>query len=135
MELKEFKTGAVRIAAEAGVPRGPRDPVGNPADDDQGPPRDFSRGKTITISVGTPLHPTGDDPAAETAELHRVMSSMLDEAIRAYPAAEQPAGLLVAAAAGTAARAPTLAEAAAAGRSREGRAGGADEPARDTGKS
>ena len=55
-------------------------------------PRDFSRGKTITISVGTPLHPTGDDPAAETAELHRVMSSMLDEAIRAYPAAEQPAG-------------------------------------------
>ena len=37
-------------------------------------PRDFSRGKTITISVGTPLHPTGDDPAAETAELHRVMS-------------------------------------------------------------
>ena len=55
-------------------------------------PRDFSRGKTISISVGTPMHPTGDDPAAETAELHRVMSSMLDEAIRAYPSAEQPPG-------------------------------------------
>ena len=38
LELKEFKTGAVRIAAEAGVPVGPGDPVGNPADDDQGPP-------------------------------------------------------------------------------------------------
>jgi hypothetical protein len=38
------------------------------------------------------MHPTGADPAAETAELFGVMSSMLDEAIRAYPAAEQPAG-------------------------------------------
>ena len=38
MELKEFKTGAVRIAAEAGVPAGARGPVGHPADDDQGPP-------------------------------------------------------------------------------------------------
>jgi len=55
-------------------------------------PRDLSRGKTITITVGTPLHPTGDDPAAETAELRRVMSSMLDEAIRSYPALEQPPG-------------------------------------------
>ena len=33
-------------------------------------PRDFSRGKTIAIRVGEPLHPTGDDPVAETAELH-----------------------------------------------------------------
>ena len=55
-------------------------------------PRDFSRGKPITISVGTPLHPVGDDPVAETAELHRVMSAMLDEAIRSYPPAEQPPG-------------------------------------------
>ena len=55
-------------------------------------PRDLSRGKTITISVGTPLLPTGADPVAETAELHRVMSSMLDDAIRAYPASEQPEG-------------------------------------------
>jgi hypothetical protein len=55
-------------------------------------PRDFSRNKTIAIHVGAPLHPTGEDPVAETAELHRVMSSMLDEAIRSYPAAEQPPG-------------------------------------------
>ena len=25
-------------------------------------PRDFSRGKTISINVGAPLHPTGDGP-------------------------------------------------------------------------
>ena len=55
-------------------------------------PKDFSRGKTIAINVGAPLHPTGDDPVAETAELHRVMSSMLDETIRTYPADEQPPG-------------------------------------------
>ena len=55
-------------------------------------PRDFSRGKTISINVGAPLHPTGENPVAETAELHRVMSAMLDDAIAAYPAEEQPPG-------------------------------------------
>ncbi len=55
-------------------------------------PTDFSRGKTIAIRVGEPLHPTGEDPVAETAELHAVMTSMLDEVIAAYPADEQPPG-------------------------------------------
>ena len=92
LELKEFKTGAVRIAARVGVPVVPVILWGTQRMMTKDHPRDFSRGKTITISVGTPLHPTGDDPTAETAELHQVMSSMLDEAIRAYPSAEQPAG-------------------------------------------
>jgi len=92
MELKEFKTGTVRIAAEAGAPVVPVILWGTQRMMTKDHPRDFSRGKTITISVGTPMHPTGDDPVAETAELHRVMSSILDEAIRAYPAAEQPPG-------------------------------------------
>jgi 1-acyl-sn-glycerol-3-phosphate acyltransferase len=111
LELKEFKTGAVRIAASAGVPVVPVILWGTQRMMTKDHPRDFSRGKTITISVGTPLHPTGDDPAAETADLHRVMSSMLDEAIGAYPAAEQPEGSwwLPRRYGGTA---PTLAEAA-----------------------
>ena len=90
-------------------------------------PRDFSRGKTITISVGTPLHPTGEDPAAETAELHRVMSAMLDEAIRAYPAAEQPPGSwwLPQRYGGSA---PTLEEAAELDAAEKRRAGGHDGP-------
>jgi 1-acyl-sn-glycerol-3-phosphate acyltransferase len=92
LELKEFKTGAVRIAAAAGVPVVPVIVWGTQRMMTKDHPRDFSRGKTITITVGTPLHPSGEDPAAETAELHRVMSSMLDEAIRTYPAAEQPEG-------------------------------------------
>ncbi len=92
MELKEFKSGAVRIAAEAGVPIVPVILWGTQRMMTKDHPRDFSRGKTISISVGAPLHLTGEDPVAETAELHRVMSAMLEDAIAAYPAAEQPPG-------------------------------------------
>jgi 1-acyl-sn-glycerol-3-phosphate acyltransferase len=92
MELKEFKTGAVRIAAEAGVPVVPVILWGTQRMMTKDHPRDFSRGKTISINVGTPLHPTGADPVGETRELHRVMSAMLEESIATYPAAEQPPG-------------------------------------------
>jgi 1-acyl-sn-glycerol-3-phosphate acyltransferase len=92
MELKEFKTGAVRIAAAAGVPLLPVVLWGTQRMVTKDHPRDFSRGKTIAIRVGEPLHPTGADPAAETAELKAVMGRLLDEAIRAYPADEQPPG-------------------------------------------
>jgi 1-acyl-sn-glycerol-3-phosphate acyltransferase len=92
MELKEFKSGAVRIAAAAGVPLVPVILWGTQRMMTKDHPRDFSRGKTIAIRVGQPLHPTGANPVAETAELHRVMSSMLDETIRTYPADEQPPG-------------------------------------------
>ena len=111
MELKEFKTGAVRIAAAAGVPLVPVILWGTQRMMTKDHPRDFSRGKTIAIRVGAPLHPTGADPVAETAELHAVMSTMLDETIRAYPVAEQPPGSwwLPAAHGGSA---PTLEEAA-----------------------
>lgn len=92
MELKEFKSGAVRIAAAAGVPLVPVILWGTQRMMTKDHERDFSRGKTIAIRVGAPLHPTGEDPVAETAELHRVMSTLLDETIASYPAAEQPAG-------------------------------------------
>lgn len=92
MELKEFKTGAVRIAAEAGVPVVPVILWGTQRMMTKGRPRDFSRGKTISISVGEPMHPTGSDPAAETTELRKRMSTMLRAAVEAYPVAEQPPG-------------------------------------------
>ncbi|MGA8255872.1 MAG: lysophospholipid acyltransferase family protein [Nocardioides sp.] len=91
-ELKEFKTGAVRIAAEAGVPIVPVILWGTHRMMTKGQERDFSRGKTITISCGQPLHPTGADPVAETAELRTSMTGLLDAAIRSYPADEQPPG-------------------------------------------
>ena len=66
MELKEFKTGAVRIAAAAGVPLVPVILWGTQRMMTKDHPRDFSRGKTISIKVGAPMHPTGEDPVAET---------------------------------------------------------------------
>src|SRR5687768_12279206 len=84
MELKEFKTGAVRIAAEAGVPVVPVILWGTQRMLTKDHPRDFARGKTIVIRVGEPLHPTGENPLAETAQLRAVMSTMLDEAIASY---------------------------------------------------
>ncbi len=112
MELKEFKTGAVRIAAEAGVPVVPVILWGTQRMMTKDHPRDFSRGKTIAITVGEPLHPTGASPVAETAELKAAMAALLDRTIRAYPAEEQPPGSwwLPAAYGGSA---PTMDEAAA----------------------
>lgn len=92
MELKEFKTGAVRIAAEAGVPLVPVIMWGTQRMMTKDHPRDFSRGKTIAIKVGEPMHVSGTDPVGETAELHARMSRLLDEVIAEYPAAEQPPG-------------------------------------------
>lgn len=91
-ELKEFKTGAVRIAAEAGVPLVPVILWGTQRMLTKDHPKDFSRGKSIAIRVGEPLHPTGEDPVAETAELKERMARMLDDTIAAYPDAEQPPG-------------------------------------------
>ena len=92
MELKEFKTGAVRIAAEAGVPLVPVILWGTQRIMTKDHDKDFSRGKTIAIRVGEPMHPTGEDPVAETAELRGRMGTMLEEAIAAYPSDEQPPG-------------------------------------------
>ncbi len=92
MELKEFKTGAVRIAAEAGVPLVPVVLWGTQRLKTKDHPRDLARGKTIAIRVGEPLHPTGADPLTETAQLRGAMTDLLDAAIRGYPADEQPPG-------------------------------------------
>ncbi|HYH73557.1 MAG TPA: lysophospholipid acyltransferase family protein, partial [Nocardioides sp.] len=86
MELKEFKTGAVRIAAEAGVPLVPVILWGTQRMMTKDHPRDFSRGKTISLRVGEPLHPTGANPVGDTAELKARMSTMLAEVIDDYPA-------------------------------------------------
>lgn len=91
-ELKEFKTGAVRIAAAAGVPVLPVIMWGTHRLFTKDHPRDLSRGKTIALSVGEPLHPTGENPMAETAELKERMSALLHDTIRNYPASEQPEG-------------------------------------------
>ena len=92
MELKEFKTGAVRIAAEAGVPLVPVILWGTQRMMTKDRPRDFSRGTTIAIHVGEPIDVAGKDPVAATAELKARMGEMLARAVADYPAAEQPPG-------------------------------------------
>lgn len=90
--IKDLKTGAVRIAAEAGVPLVPVVLFGTQRILTKGQKRDFSRGKTVGIEVGEPMHPTGADPVAETAELKSRMEAMLDRLITDYPAEERPPG-------------------------------------------
>jgi 1-acyl-sn-glycerol-3-phosphate acyltransferase len=92
-ELQPLKTGAVRIAATAGVPLIPIVLWGTQRFLTKGKPRDFGRHKTVSIEVGEPMHPTPQDNAnAQTAELQRRMEEMLDRLIRNYPADEQPPG-------------------------------------------
>lgn len=91
-EVKELKSGAVRIAAAAGVPLIPVILWGTQRLVTKSHERSLRGTKTIAIRVGEPMRPTGDDPVAETAELHHRMQALLDETIAGYPAEEQPPG-------------------------------------------
>ncbi|HET8603656.1 MAG TPA: lysophospholipid acyltransferase family protein [Marmoricola sp.] len=91
-EVKEIKSGAVRIAAEAGVPLIPVALWGTQRILTKDHPRDLSRGKTIAIRVGEPMHPTGTDPAAETADLRARLTDLVAGAVQSYPSEEQPPG-------------------------------------------
>ncbi|MFC6154858.1 lysophospholipid acyltransferase family protein [Nocardioides yefusunii] len=92
MELKEIKSGAVRIAQEAGVPIIPVALWGTQMMMTKDRPKDFKRGKRISIIVGEPFVPTGDDANAETERLHGILSGLVDEAVATFPESEQPAG-------------------------------------------
>ena len=91
-ELKEFKTGTTRMAAAAGVPVIPLILWGTQRMMTKDHPRDFSRGKTIAMTVGEPFHPSGATSVEDTAALRAVMIGLLDRTIRDYPADEQPPG-------------------------------------------
>lgn len=89
--LKEFKNGAARMAAHAGVPLVPTVVWGTQRLLTKGRPRNLQRHMAVRVHVGAPLHPApGDDPAAVTAELKARMASLLDAAQAAYP--DVPAG-------------------------------------------
>ncbi|MEJ7634252.1 lysophospholipid acyltransferase family protein [Aeromicrobium sp.] len=85
-EIKELKTGAVRMAAEAGVPLIPMVTWGTQLLKTKDHESDLkSRGRTIGLHVGAPLEVTGEDPVAETIRLREAMSALLDKAIADYP--------------------------------------------------
>ncbi len=108
-ELKGFKSGAVRMAAEVGVPIVPVIVWGTQRLYTKDHSRDFSRGQTVALTVGAPMEVAPGDPLGGTTRLKATMRRLLDETIHAYP--EMPAGAwwLPASCGGSA---PTLEEAA-----------------------
>lgn len=85
-ELKDFKTGAVRMAADAGVPVVPMITFGGQRLWTKGHKRDMERGATIALTVGEPLtFTTDDDPVAATATLKSAMQALYDDTIERYP--------------------------------------------------
>jgi len=110
-ELKEFKTGAVRMALEAGVPLLPAVLWGSQRIYTKSRKPDLTRGTELRVVVGTPFTlPSGTDPVSGTAELKGRMQTLLDEARTTYagrPRGPQDTWWLPAALGGTA---PTLEE-------------------------
>ena len=90
--IKELKTGAVRMAADADVPLIPVILWGTQRLLTKDHPRDFSRHKTITVTIGEPMDPHGATAVEKTGQLRKTMSQMLDNVIQEYPAEEQPPG-------------------------------------------
>ncbi|MFD1829705.1 MULTISPECIES: lysophospholipid acyltransferase family protein [Streptomyces] len=85
--LKKFKTGAARMAQEAGVPLLPVALWGTQRLWTKGHKRDFGRNHfPITIRVGEPLHPAeGETAAGLTERLRERVQELLEAAQRAYP--------------------------------------------------
>ncbi|WP_088320791.1 1-acyl-sn-glycerol-3-phosphate acyltransferase [Kineosporia sp. R_H_3] len=89
--LKDFKAGAARMAQAAQVPIVPCIVWGGQRIYTKGRPRDYGRGKALTIAYGEPLRPAKRDNSEEvTAELHARMAEMLDRVQRSYP--DRPSG-------------------------------------------
>ena len=109
MEIKDLKTGAVRIAAAAGVPLIPVVLWGTQRMMTKDHDKDFARGKAISIRVGAPLAISGDDPIGGTALLRSSLQDLLAASIAAYPQQEPGAWWLPASYGGSA---PTLERAA-----------------------
>jgi 1-acyl-sn-glycerol-3-phosphate acyltransferase len=107
-ELKDFKSGAVRLAAAAGVPVVPLIVWGTQRIYTKDHPRDLSRGKTIALTVGESIDVSGKNAVAETRYLQTTMSGLLDTTIRSYRDREDGAWWMPRSYGGTA---PTPAEA------------------------
>ena len=86
-EIKEIKSGAVRLAMGAGVPIIPVIVWGSQRVWTKGVPRNLKRGKVpISIAIGAPIFFKREDDV-EQAEiaLRSTMISMLDEVQESYP--------------------------------------------------
>lgn len=91
-ELKDFKMGAARLAADAGVPLVPVVVWGTQRIMTKGHKPRLGRSRAaVSMAVGEPLHPKRDDAMGEvTGELKARMQALLTEVQERYP--DQPAG-------------------------------------------
>lgn len=89
--LKKFKSGAARMAQQAGVPLLPVALWGTQRLWTKGRKRDFGRNHfPVTIRVGEPMPAEQEEPAdGVTARLRERMQELLEAAQRAYPALPQ----------------------------------------------
>jgi len=90
--VKPIKTGAVRMAAEAGVPVIPVTAWGGQRLWTKGRPRNLTqRHVPVLIRAGEPFQPSPqDDLEVLTADLRARMSALLDTAQRDYPETPKP---------------------------------------------
>ncbi|HET6290428.1 MAG TPA: lysophospholipid acyltransferase family protein, partial [Amycolatopsis sp.] len=86
--VKDIKSGAVRMAAEAGVPVVPMALWGTQRLWTKGRPKDLTkRHVPISILVGEPMHPKADEDAEILSKDLRVrMSALVDRVQADYPA-------------------------------------------------
>lgn len=91
-ELKEFKTGAVRMAAEAGVPVVPAVSWGSQRQWSKGTARRIGYARIpVHVRFGRPIHyPSDVDVEVATRELHATMEQLLHRVQDGYP--DAPAG-------------------------------------------
>jgi 1-acyl-sn-glycerol-3-phosphate acyltransferase len=88
-ELKEFKTGAARMASEADVPIVPVIVWGTQRIWTKGHPRNLGHNKVpVTVAVGAPLH-AAEDIAKTDDMLRESMTTLLYQVQQRYP---RPAG-------------------------------------------
>jgi 1-acyl-sn-glycerol-3-phosphate acyltransferase len=89
-QLREFKTGAARMAMAARVPLVPMATWGGHRIFTKGRRPDLTRGRAVTLAVGESFLPGPDeDPVVVTAELRRRVGVLLENLQHAYP--QQPA--------------------------------------------
>ncbi len=85
-EVRPLRSGAARMAIEAGAPLVPVAVFGPQRILHSLEQADLTPFKAVTTLVGAPLEPRpGDDPREVTEALHASLRALLDEAIGSYP--------------------------------------------------
>ncbi len=92
-ELLPFKTGAVRMAQQAGVPIIPAIGFGSHRFSTKGHKKRYETGIPVVVHYGEPLHvPADEDPREATERLRTEMAKLLDEVITSYPDTPRSSG-------------------------------------------